>query len=166
MCSRRFLDHGEAFTSRARAPVTAPKRSCWIWPNDGQRQGMFGGIKDVLTGKGPDMHLGLLDTRDVARSRWSRWPEYDCERFFNDSSLPPARHADRKNQRYNFRKRRYEDKPSPFLNDTRWSDVRWCADREDLFPLEFRDTAGRWHWMHPPYSSNARSRSVIRCYGR
>ena len=128
------------------------KRGCWIWPNDGKRRGRLGCIRDVLTGKGPDMHIGLRDeTWDLPRSRWSRWPEHDRERFFNDDSLPAARHADRRNQRYNFRKRRYEDNPPGFWNDTRWSDVRWDGDRKEPWVLEFRDAAGWWHLMNPPY---------------
>jgi hypothetical protein len=152
-----LLYHIESLDCRNAQNLTglmAKKRYCWIWPNDGKRQGTLGCVKDVVTGKGPDMHIGLLDrTWHLSRSRWSRWPEYDSERFWTDDALPPASHADRKNKRYDFRKRKYEDRPSAFFNDVRWSDVRWCADRKEPCPLEFRDAAGRWYWTHPPYST-------------
>lgn len=141
--------------------MMARKRHGWIWPNDGQRQGTLGGIKDVLTGKGPDMHIGRLDKPwQLPRSRWSRWPDLDPERFWTDYALPPARHADRKNQRYNFRKRKYEDDPPKCFNDLRWSDVRWYGDCKEAIPLEFRDGAGRWHWLYPPYSTYPPPRST------
>jgi len=121
------------------------KRNGWIWPNDGRRHGTFGAFTDVLTGKGPDVHVGRIDGAwRPRRSRWSRWPEYDPHLFSNDNSLPPARRADRMLKSYNFRTRKYEE-----WHPRIWSDVRWSADRKDPYPFKVRDAWGRWQRMPP-----------------
>ena len=123
------------------------KRWCWVWPNDGRRKGTFGPIRDVLTSKGPDIHLSnYRSTQKIARSKWSRWGALDPEYFFHDDSWPAAKHADRKNQRYNFRTRKYED-PHPKI----CSGVKWSENPDQKEPLIWacRDRHGQWYNNSP-----------------
>lgn len=140
------VSYDPQISSLSHTSIMGRKGSCWIWPNDGKRKGSWGRVRDVLTGKGPDIHIGKLEHAwDLRQSRWSRWPEYDLQAIFNDHSKPPAKHADRKDKRYNFKTRRYE-KPKLLEKPERqaWSYARWSSHRKNPYLLEYRDIHGRW----------------------
>lgn len=121
-------------------------RNGWIWPNDGKRRNTFDAFKDVITGKGPDIHIGRIDRGwGPQRSRWSRWTEHDPYAFFTDHSMPPARHADRHCKQYNFRTRKYE-----VWHPQMWSDVVRRRDSKDSYPERIRDAYGRWEATTSP----------------
>ena len=126
-------------------------RYAFVWPNDKPGRGSWGRFKDIMSGKGPDIHIGIsADGRDrfhggPVRSRWSRWPEYRRP-WERDNALRPAPWARRKPyEKYNFRTRKYES-----VNPAMWSDARWPDDRrqQKIFgPYAVRDVAGVWRFL-------------------
>ncbi|PGH27074.1 hypothetical protein AJ80_01260 [Polytolypa hystricis UAMH7299] len=136
-----------------------PRTRGWIWPKD-PRPGNFAKwkrgsrLRDILTNKGPDIFVGTLDGHIPVprRPRWSRWQDvlgYDGDGSEEKrESMPWAR---RRNQRYNFRTRRYEEP-----NMRMWSDVEYF-DADPLggylkVPYAVRDwqgLEGTWfEWQH------------------
>ena len=125
----------------------------WIWPRDtrpGQswKRNRWLSFKDVLTGKGPDIYVGSLDKdpKRPSRERWSNWgyvfgdiPPDD--RPFNQ--IHPIFGADRTNQVYDFRSRRW--KTYKGQNTGMWSNRRRCPNKHAKMPLEYRDARGEWY---------------------
>ncbi|KAK2740206.1 hypothetical protein FQN57_006217 [Myotisia sp. PD_48] len=110
----------------------SPKRQIgFIWPRDPQpgnpTKWPFGKrIMDVLRNRGPDMFIGPLDGPRVgpSRARWSRWADVYPADDAEDDLLPPLfRCWDRKQQRYDFRTRKYK---IPDMNT--WSYVQYPND--------------------------------------
>lgn len=121
------------------------KRCGWIWPNDGKRKGAWGGVKDALTGQGPDIHVGRLDRHSkLPRSRWSRWVEFDPKLPFNDQSLPPPQHADRGLKVYDFRSRKYNNRQWKM-----WSNVERDSEGKVVC---YCDCWGEWCCWKDPVS--------------
>lgn len=118
----------------------------WIWPRDRPYQGRKYGrgidlMKDVLSGQGPDIFIGRLDTlvRLPTKSRWSRWA--DLYPNPNDRGLPAMPWADRNRKRYDFSTRRYAN-PHPDM----WSKMEWDYDvYGELYLRAWWDVNGRRH---------------------
>ena len=120
----------------------------WIWPSDrrpGQswKRNRWSSFKDVVQGKGADIFVGSLDKdpHRPSKPRWSRWG-HELNQVSPDENygLSPFSWANRSNQVYDFRSRRYRD----FSNGPRgmWSDVEWCPNKYARLPLRYRDGYG------------------------
>jgi hypothetical protein len=125
----------------------------FIWPKDGKNGSKWGRWKDVMTGKGPDIHLTIsADKKDYMnnrqrRSRWSNHMNLD-DRGPDGAlkcQLPWARrnHLD---SAYDFHHRKYM-RPHEHM----WSDALWQDEPNDdfQFPYAWRNIAGEW-WQHEP----------------
>ena len=123
----------------------------WIWPRDTRpgeswRRNRWLTFKDVLTGKGPDIFVGSVDKdpKRPSRARWSNWGY-----VFGDTppdgisfnQIHPIFGADRTNQVYDFRSRRWRHYKGP--DPGMWSDRRRCPNKYAKVPLGFRDAAGQ-----------------------
>lgn len=132
-----------------------------IWPRDPQpgkrAKWSFGQrLKDVLTGKGPDIFIGRIDgpTLKPSTARWSRWTDIHGGPEANDLERPPLfKWCDRGNKRYDFRTRTYK---VPDVNT--WSKVEYRDWRHANWetPRYVWDEQGvvypyaRWRRTHPP----------------
>lgn len=127
-----------------------------IWPRDplpgnpakwprGKR------LKDVLTGKGPDVFFGDIDSHMLRprMSRWSRWWDVHGQPDDQDHlTLPSFPGADRGNKRYDFRTRKYK-----MPDNWTWSKVtypnineqNWRLPHNWQVPLFFWDRNGIRH---------------------
>ena len=99
----------------------ARRRKGFIWPNDGRRRkaehpearvhrSRFDGFKDILTGKGPDIHVGDINDRwgRPHFGQWARWPEWDRWTPY-DNFVPAAPWARRDRKRYDLKRRKYRN---------------------------------------------------------
>lgn len=109
---------------RRRKPSRAKGTMYWIRPRDGKRPGAWGGIKDALSGQGPDVFVVGGDSRPWRRDcpsvgNWSGW-KLDYLEEDSDGEAWETLH-DRKvhfempwakrnrGQKYNFWEREFED---------------------------------------------------------
>ena len=112
--SSHIFDLSNTLDTAMAAGHSANRRLGLIWPRDplpknaiwrrGQR------LRDVLTGKGPDIFFGDIDgpTLRPGMARWSRWWDLHGEAGDQDHlTLPPLPWADRGNERYDFMTRKY-----------------------------------------------------------
>jgi len=145
-------------------PNSPRKEKEWkfVWPRDQNprhgRWGYWDRIKDLATGKGPDIWIGELHSSGPHHSVWTGWKtagyqhpadmrvrwtslggesRQDLERL---SPIKAARRDDGK--KYDHRTRRYRT-PRPGM----WSDVVW-SDTKGGGPLYTRDETGR-EWVAP-----------------
>lgn len=139
-------------------PVQPRRGRCaFIWPKDGKRTSTAGRWADILTGRGPDIHVakhrGYLDGHNLGwdaprRSQWSRWANLDpfLMRNATREPMPWARRGD--TTKYDFRTRRWGR-----CHDGMWSDVVWPAGARtrDQTPVAFNAVDGlSWQpAMHP-----------------
>jgi hypothetical protein len=123
----------------------------WIWPSDrrpGQswKRNRWSSFKDIIMGKGADIYVGSLDKdpHRPSRPRWSNWGH-----VFNDiphderEVLNPFGLADRSDQVYDFRSRRY--RPYNPWHGGMWSDIERCPNRHAGVPKQVCDARGYWH---------------------
>lgn len=133
-----------------------------VWPRDqNPRHGRWGNIdriKDLATGKGPDIWIEDVDGNGPHHPLWTGWKTagyqhpadtrarwtnlgFDFRQDFEWlSPIKAARREDGK--KYDHRTRRYRT-PQPGM----WSDVVW-SDVKGSGPLYFRDETGR-EWVDP-----------------
>jgi hypothetical protein len=127
----------------------------FIWPKDGKNGSKWGRTKDILTGKGPDIHVSIsADKMDYMynrprKSTWAGWEDLD-DRFYDNSldSLPWTRkNREYAGKSYDFYTRKY-CRPTPFT----WTDVQW-KDKPDRWglPAAVRDVDGEW-WRRGTHS--------------
>ncbi|KAF2788480.1 hypothetical protein K505DRAFT_201995, partial [Melanomma pulvis-pyrius CBS 109.77] len=119
-----------------------------IWPRDGKRGSTWGRMKDIIQGKGPDIHVALsADKTDYMwnrprRARWSRHTNLDDRG--PDAALkyefPWARREDTM-KCYDFRTRKY-CRPNRYM----WTDAVWPDEPNDefVYPYAMRDIRGEW----------------------
>lgn len=130
----------------------------FIWPKDGRNGSRWGRMKDILQGKGPDIHIAIsADKMDYmvnrpSRSRWSDWTCLDDRYEAQDLAMSSAKYAPwtrncalgGRNERlsYDFRTRRYGKH-----NKYTWTDVQWQPEpnRTRVYPEAFRSLAGDWY---------------------
>jgi len=121
----------------------------WIWPRDGRpgqswKHNRWTSLRDVLTGKGPDIYVGRLDKdpHRPSKDRWSNWGHvFDTippDEVFNQ--VHPLFNASRTNQVYDFRSRRYRNYDGPFSG--MWSDRARCPNKYAKMPHSYRDASG------------------------
>lgn len=133
-----------------------------VWPRDqNPRHGRWGyrdRIKDLATGKGPDIWIEGLHSNGPHHPLWTgwktagyqhpadtraRWTNLGFEFRQDLEWLSPIKAARREDgKKYDHRTRRYRT-PQP----GRWSDVVWSVDN-DGGPWYFRDETGR-EWVNP-----------------
>ncbi|ORY14803.1 hypothetical protein BCR34DRAFT_466807, partial [Clohesyomyces aquaticus] len=123
----------------------------FIWPKDGKNGRTWGRWKDVLQGKGPDIHVTISANKNdymYDRQRKSRWAGHtnldDRDPDFTLGYQFPwtrkARPSDAY-KAYDFQTRKYT---RPYKR--MWTDVVWQDDPNDHFqyPSAFKDVYGRW----------------------
>lgn len=133
-----------------------------VWPRDqNPRHGRWGNwdrIKDLATGKGPDIWIEDIHGNGPHHPLWTgwktagyqhpadtraRWTNLGCEFRQDCEWLSPIKAARREDgKKYDHRTRRYRT-PQPGM----WSDVVW-SDIEDGGPWYFCDETGR-EWVDP-----------------
>ncbi|OAG08208.1 uncharacterized protein CC84DRAFT_562426 [Paraphaeosphaeria sporulosa] len=120
-----------------------------VWPKDKDR-GKLGRFKDILQGKGPDIHLSISAQKNdymwnrPVKEWWSGW------RLNRSGSLygwkgqkylkgPPW--VGKQSRFYDFCTRRYED-----WHPDMWTDAIWQGPRKNSnWPHQIRDVYGVWH---------------------
>lgn len=123
----------------------------WIWPKDGKRGTKWGRIKDILQGKGPDIHVTIsADKMDYMHNRqrkqeWAKWRHLD-DRDPDDALRSPSWITNpllggrNPGERYDFYSRRYRNE-YPGM----WSDALWLARKKHaIFPDTLRNNYGEW----------------------
>ncbi|KAK3203277.1 hypothetical protein GRF29_112g746355 [Pseudopithomyces chartarum] len=128
-----------------------------VWPKD-KKMNMFGRLKDIIQGKGPDIHLAYsarkkdYATNRPLHGRWSGWEhldrrmrpgpkmwagQYELEGPFwvNNTSLGGRHPA----MFYNFATRKYE----PYHHKM-WTDAIWQGPYEKIMPDQYRTVRGTW----------------------
>ncbi|PSN66979.1 hypothetical protein BS50DRAFT_379721 [Corynespora cassiicola Philippines] len=126
----------------------------FVWPKDGKNGSTWGRLKDIMTGKGPDIHLAISpDKEDLVyhRPRRARWARHTNLEPIIDHALRPRKgiREKRAGRVYDFRTRRYVH-PYPGM----WTDAIWQREPNGHFeyPEAFRRWDGQW-WQDPFYSS-------------
>jgi hypothetical protein len=137
-------------------PVNVPrhkKHYHWIWPKDGKNGSKWGRIKDIASGKGPDIHVTISANRmdymhnRQRRSRWANWMELNDQgpdgmlnksmRWVGDQRDP--------NRRYDYWRRQYGQ---PNFNTT--TDAYYQGPFRKQWPNIIRDMNGDiWQDIHP-----------------
>lgn len=122
-----------------------------VWPRDKKQKGAhtWDRLTDIFTGKGPDIWIGRKYSTGPHRPVWSGWetpwihPEDDLVwgnlgyPYRNVDTVRPAAGAHRgKEEKYDFRSRKYM-KPRAGV----WSDVKWSNQKPHV-PLYHRDRDG------------------------
>lgn len=131
----------------------------FIWPKDGKNGSKWGRMKDILTGKGPDIHVTVsADKEDYMhhRQRRPRWARHaDLEDRGPDCSLrydlpwvrPFRRYA---GKRYDFRTRQYRRPDTHMWSDAIWEGRQGTRDHIYGLPHAIRDMNGEW-WERGPH---------------
>jgi hypothetical protein len=129
----------------------------FIWPKDGRNGSKWGRAKDILTGKGPDIHVTVSKDRmdymhnRQCKSTWARHLPLDDRRHDYKGTLksPWGRlSGSRRGVAYDFLTRTYRRPDWKMMTDARWREGP--EGRKDPMPVEFRDYVGNW-WQHDPH---------------
>ncbi|KAF2712323.1 hypothetical protein K504DRAFT_371777 [Pleomassaria siparia CBS 279.74] len=125
----------------------------FIWPKDGQRGSTLGRWKDILQGKGPDIHIALsADKMDYMwnRQRRTRWGRHtNLDDGGPDGSLRyelPWIGRSGTDTCYDFRTRKY-GKP----NRNMWTDALWPEERNWAYPYAMKNVKGEWAQYSPNF---------------
>lgn len=122
----------------------------FVWPKDGKNGSKFGRFKDILTGKGPDIHIAISAEKGeymhnrLRKSRWSRHTildDRDPDGSLSQKKTPWIK--SRGDQAYDFRTRTYR---SPYRH--MWTDAIWNGAR-GKHPSAYRNVYGDWRQQHP-----------------
>lgn len=156
-----FQPKGWYRDSRKHRKVKASK--AFIWPKDGRNGTTWGRMKDVLTNKGPDIHVvfaarkGEWVANRPTRAQWSGHTDLVLN--------PPNQLSSRKyapwtangmlggrqpGMSYDFRTRTFGPK-----HQSMWTDALWESDQDrstkwNNFPQAIRNIDGFW-WQKNPY---------------
>ena len=139
-----------------------------VWPRD-KNQGTWARLKDIFSGKGPDIWLSKDELGGPTRPVWSGWKSPEAHMgnpnvpywdnlgyaYRRDNIKQPVRGAERApGVKYDFRTRRYK---YPDINT--WTDVK--HSRRDNRTLYHRDI---WGWSHvdPRYDHGENARNPWR----
>ena len=151
---------GDTFYERR--PRTSQSKPQWVWPKD-KHQSFGGRLKDVLSGKGPDIFINLKGDPGPHRSVWSGWNQHGLtcninqygyttvpalwsernhhgERFGAMPLPKSAERREREGQVYDFRKRRYQRK-----GRADWSDAHRSRENPERV-LYARDRYGHSYY--------------------
>ena len=150
----------------------------FIWPKDGKNGTTWGRMKDVLTGKGPDIFLAFGANKGdcvfnrPTRAQWSghvNLDDTDLDGGFNHRKFAPWTTKGALGGRmpglgYDFRTRRYRPE---YRN--MWTDAVWQADKKENkrnpYPEALRDRHGRW-WQDWNYLPQHRGGPIDNMRGR
>jgi hypothetical protein len=130
----------------------------FIWPKDGQNGSKWSRAKDILTGKGPDIHVTVSANKmDYMHHRhrketWGNHLNIDDRRHEPLATLqaPWANRFRRDpNFRYDFLTRTYRRPDRHMMTDAIWKEG--VSRKQCPFPRAFRDSNGDW-WDHDPYA--------------
>ncbi|KAE8451638.1 hypothetical protein EG329_003095 [Mollisiaceae sp. DMI_Dod_QoI] len=87
----------------------------FVWPKDGprgrsRRRGFFGGLNDIVKGKGPDIFIARQGDPPIAPERWGNWDSYHSFGAHVAEQANPARlwHGSRGFKRYDPETRTYK----------------------------------------------------------
>ena len=116
------------------------RKYCFVWPKDGRNGDRWGRMKDIATGRGPDMFV--VSSPDVNsrlgmpnRGQWTQWNEkYPwAPRDFPPRAAPWAQRNPY--GRYDFRRRRYG-----IPDQMTWTNAHWprSSSSNFRFPLAFQ----------------------------
>ncbi|KAF1987360.1 hypothetical protein K402DRAFT_403862 [Aulographum hederae CBS 113979] len=130
-------------------------RWAFVWPTDGKNSSSWGRLKDIATGKGPDIHVASNRERgwgwdNPKKTDWANWRRLDPSGALDDQPMrrntfmgewlgagrSPAK-------AYDFRRRRYA-----VPSCRTWTDARWMGDgvnNETRIPQAFRCVHGSWY---------------------
>ena len=124
----------------------------WIWPRDKPSGGTGRNrrwelLKDIFQGKGSDIFIGRLDSleRQPTKAHWSCWSDlYPNPDDRADIAMP---WANRGEQRYDFRTRRYRR-----VHPGMWSNIEWQGLNDDGNPhlRAYWDADGHRHDLGGP----------------
>ncbi|KAF2733091.1 hypothetical protein EJ04DRAFT_295073 [Polyplosphaeria fusca] len=127
----------------------------FIWPKDGRNGSKWGRLKDIMTGKGPDIHVTIGAGKNdhmFHRQRRDTWAGHmNLDDRGPDCSLSAAPWTRKSrdyaaNTAYDYKTRKYRRR-----YDGMWTDAYWPEGNAKLdgykYPYGFRDVDGnRWQW--------------------
>lgn len=130
---------------------------CFIWPKDGRNGGKLGRMKDIATGKGPDIHVTVsAEKGDYMANRqrkasWARHINLDDRYDDRDSRLknPWTKHPQRSGTRYDFLQRKYRRPDENMMTDAIWHPG--VSSKQFPYPACWRDIRGEW-FQHDPHA--------------
>ena len=136
-------------------PIKVEKKHYhFIWPKDGRNGSRWGRVKDIFTGKGPDIHCTVgANKMDYMfhRPRKNHWSLHaDLGPRDPSCSLPPWSEGiqdTREDSRlkYDFRTRRFVKPYHGMWTDARWPEEPWENTEE---PVAWKDVYNIW-WQNP-----------------
>lgn len=142
------------------------KKLQWVWPKDGRQgrrpRGFYGGLRDIIQNKGPDMFLQEKGNGAIPLDHWSNWQAIHDEKvtwdvfadeMCRDSYHHPVYHqheeegshlnglfgASRGNQRYDPNTRRYTE----WSIDRDWWGERINDENQAFYPRFTQDESQR-----------------------
>lgn len=99
--SREEQDDRKEWTQPSRSVDSKPQYA-WVWLKDVKHQNWWGRCKDILTGRGPDIHVAISSGK---QGRQKVWPRRDDQAESAATDTPWAKRT--AGERYDFRKRKY-----------------------------------------------------------
>jgi hypothetical protein len=124
----------------------------FIWPKDGRNGSNFGRMKDILSGKGPDMFVSVsVDKEDYMfnrprRSRWAKQTELDDRDWTPNPKNPPWVREAREGKKYDFATRTYRYPDWKMFSDAYWYNT---SSKKFPWPRAWRDMDGGWIQHNP-----------------
>ncbi|KAF2645086.1 hypothetical protein P280DRAFT_514539 [Massarina eburnea CBS 473.64] len=125
----------------------------WIWPKDGRQGSKLGRVKELLQGKGPDMHIAIsADKMDYMhnrqrRAKWGNHLNIDGNQGPETLSAPWWVGSGIVGGRDN--RLKYDYWTSKYVKpyEGMWTDAIWQGpNRKTPWPEQYRDVYGYW-WM-------------------
>lgn len=129
----------------------------FIWPKDGKNGTKWGRMKDILQGKGPDIHVAFSANRmdymwnRPSRDRWARHSNLD-DRSPDLSLRYELPWVGRRGTTkcYDYRTRKWV-RP----NLEMWTDARWPEKSDEYtYPYAMRNVFGEWMQYNPDATFN------------
>jgi hypothetical protein len=124
----------------------------FIWPKDGRNGSKWGRTKDILTGKGPDIHVTVSAKKmdymanRQRRDTWGNHLDLDDRHHDYRGTLqaPWASHFRRDPySKYDFLTRTYRRPDKNMMTDAIWKEG--VPQKQCPFPRAFRDPGGQWY---------------------
>ncbi|KAF9740235.1 hypothetical protein PMIN06_007039 [Paraphaeosphaeria minitans] len=120
-----------------------------VWPKDKDR-GKLGRLKDILQGKGPDIHLSISAQKNdymwnrPVKERWSGWRINRSGSLYGwpgQKRLQGPPWVGKQTKLYDFCTRKYDD-----WHPDMWTDAIWQGPRKNSeWPHQIRDVSGMWY---------------------
>ena len=161
----------------ARRTLTEPRPFYHlVWPKD-KKRGRMGRLKDIIQGKGPDIHLTMSAnkhdymTNRPLHGRWSGWETLD-QRMRPGPSMWQGQYklpapcwvkntsafGRKPAMLYNFATRKFEK-----FHPSMWTDAIWQGPhKHDGWPDQHRDVFGHW-WEDRNWDPSAPGQNMRSC---